>query len=137
MCIYRPLGKNKQYFLGNLSVIVNHYSSISDKHMTLGDSNMEPNSPILISFILSLNIFNSIQSNTCFKGNGTCIDAIPTKKKYYFKHFSIFDTGLGDYHHLIYFMLKVTFQKRNHNSTNSMITESLIVQLCTLIFKIN
>ena len=64
MCIYRPLGKNKQYFLGNLSVIVNHYSSIYDKHMTLGDSNMEPNSPILISFILSLNIFNSIQSNT-------------------------------------------------------------------------
>ena len=111
MCIYRPPAQNKQYFLENLSMIVDHYSSIYDNHIILGDFNMEPNSPILISFMQSLNLFNIIKSNTCFKGNGTCIDLILTNRKYCFKHSSTFETGLSDHHHLIYSMLKTTFKK--------------------------
>ena len=72
---------------------------------------MEPNSPLLISFLQSLNLFNIIKSSTCFKGNGTCIDLILTNRKYCFKHSSTFKTGLGDHHHLIYSMLKTTFKK--------------------------
>ena len=56
----------------------------------------------------SLNLFNIIKSNTCFKGNGTCIDLIFTNRKYYFKHSSTFETG--DHHHLIYSILKTTFK---------------------------
>ena len=111
MRIYRPPAQNKQYFLENLSMIVDHYSSIYDNHIILGDFNMEPNSPILISFMQSLNLFNIIKSNTCFKGNGTCIDLILTNRKYCFKHSSTFETGLSDHHHLIYSMLKTTFKK--------------------------
>ena len=48
MCIYRPPAQNKQYFLEKLSMIVDHYSSIYDNHVILGDFNMEPNSPISI-----------------------------------------------------------------------------------------
>ena len=47
MCIYRPCAQNKQYFLENLSMIVDRYSSIYDNDIILGDFNMEPNSPIL------------------------------------------------------------------------------------------
>ena len=111
MYIYRPPAQNKQYFLENLSMIVDHYSSIYDNSIILGDFNMEPNSPILISFMQSLNLFNIIKSNTCFKGNGTCIDLILTNRNYCFKHSSTFETGLSDHHHLIYSMLKTTFKK--------------------------
>ena len=53
MCIYMATAQNKQYFLQNLSMIVDHYSSIFDNHIILGDFNMEPNSPISITFIQS------------------------------------------------------------------------------------
>ena len=48
MGIYRTPAQNKQYFLENLSMIVDHYSGIYDNHIILGDFNIEPNSPILI-----------------------------------------------------------------------------------------
>ena len=73
---------------------------------------MEPNSPILISFMQSLNLLNIIKSNTCFKGNGTCIDLILTNRKYCFEHTSTFETGLSGHHHLIYSKLKTTVKKR-------------------------
>ena len=67
MCIYRPPVQNKQYFLENLSMIVDYYSIIFYNHIILGDFNMEPNSHISISFMQSLNLFNIIKSNTCSK----------------------------------------------------------------------
>ena len=106
LCIYRPPAQNKQYFLDNLTMIVDHYSSIYENHIILGDFNLEPDSPVLISFMQSLNLFNIIKSNKCFKGHGTCIDLILTNK-----HSSTFETGLSDHHHLIYSMLKATFKK--------------------------
>ena len=59
MCIDRPSAQNKQYFLGNLSMIVDHYLSIYDNHIILRDFNTEPNSPKLMSFLQSLNLFNT------------------------------------------------------------------------------
>ena len=135
ICIYRPAAQNKQYFLENVSMIVDHYSSIYDNHIILRDFNMEPNSPILISFMKSLNRFNIITSNTCFKGNGTCIDLILTIRKYCFKHSFTFETGLSDHHHLIYSVLKLTF-KKEEPKLYIVITKNLMVQLFTRIFKV-
>ena len=138
MCIYTPSTQNKQYFLENLSMTVDHYWSIYDNHIIVGDFNMEPNSPALISCMQSLNLFNIIKSNTCFKGNGTCIDLILTNRKYCFKHSSTFKTGLVDHHNLIYSMLKTkTLKKRKQNFINIVITKYLIVQLFTRIFKVD
>ena len=137
VCIYRPPAQNKQYLLENVSMIADHYSSIYENHMFLGDFNMEPSSPILISFMQSLSIFNIIKSNTCLKGNDTCIDLILTNKKYCFKHSFTFETGLSDHHHLIYFKLKTTFKKEEPRHLNVVITKILIVQLFTRIFNIN
>ena len=71
---------------------------------------METNSPLLISFMQSLNLFNIIKPNTCFKGNGACIELILTNRKYCFKHSSTLETGLSDHHHLIYSMLNTTLK---------------------------
>ena len=71
---------------------------------------METNSPILISFMQCLNLFNIIKPNTCFKSNGACIELILTNRKYCFKHSSTLETGLSDHHHLIYSMLNTTLK---------------------------
>ena len=111
VCIYRPPKQDSQYFLENLSLIIDHYSSIYDNHIKLGDFNMEPKNPKLESFMNSFNLYNLIKSNTCFKGSGSCIDLILTNRKYCFKHTSTFEARLSDHHHLIYSMLKTTFKK--------------------------
>ena len=113
MCVrnYRPPKQDSQYSLENLSLIIDHYSSIYDNHMILGYFNMEPKNPKSASFMNSFNLYNLIKSNTRFKGSGSCIDLILTNRKYCFKHTSTFETGLSDHHHLIYLMLKTTFNK--------------------------
>ena len=45
-------------------MIADNYLNIYDNHKILGDFNMEPNIPILISFMQSLNLFNIIKSDT-------------------------------------------------------------------------
>ena len=111
VCIYRPPKQDSQYFLENLSLIIDHYSSIYDNLIILGDFNMEPKNPKLASFMNSFNLYNLIKSNTCFKGSGSCIDLILTNRKYCFKHTSTFEIGLSDHHHLIYSILETTFKK--------------------------
>ena len=61
MCIYRPPSQNKQYFLKKLSEIIDHFSSIYDNYITLGDFNMEPSDSILKTFMRSRNLFNLIK----------------------------------------------------------------------------
>ena len=55
--------------------------------------------------------YNLIKVTTSFKGKGTCIDLILTNRKYSFKNTNTFETGLSDHHHMIYTMLKSTFEK--------------------------
>ena len=47
LCIYRPPKQGSQYFLENLSLIIDHYSSIYDNHVFLGNFNTEPKNPKL------------------------------------------------------------------------------------------
>ena len=61
MFVYRSPVQNKQYFLKNLSMIVDHYSSIYGNHMILADFNMEPNSFTLLSYTQSLNVLNQVK----------------------------------------------------------------------------
>ena len=109
--IYGPLAENKQYFLENLSLIFDHYLSIHDNNIILGDFNMQPNCPILVSFMQSLKLFNIIKSNICLKKSRICRDLSFANREYWFKHSSTFETGLSDHHHLIYSKLKTTFKK--------------------------
>ena len=43
VCLYRPPKQDSQYFLKNMSLIIDHYSSIYDNHIILTwDFNIEP-----------------------------------------------------------------------------------------------
>ena len=110
ICIYRPPKQNTQYFLENLLLIIDHYLSIYDNLIILGDFNMESKNPKLASFMHSFKLYNLIKSNACFKGGGTCIDLIRTDRKYCLKHTSTFETELSDHDHLIHLMLKTAFK---------------------------
>ena len=67
-----------------VSLITDHYSSIYDNYVFLGDLNMKPNCPALISFMLSYDLFNLIKANTCFKVKGSCKDLVLTLQKILF-----------------------------------------------------
>ena len=60
------------------------------------------------------NLFNLVKINTCFKGEGSCIDLILTNRKYSFKNTCSFKTGLSDHPHLIYSVMKTTFKSEEH-----------------------
>ena len=56
----------------------------------------------MMTFLNEHDLINLIKKNTCFKGGGLCIDLILTNRKFSFKNYTSFETGLSDHHHLIY-----------------------------------
>ena len=103
--------QNCQYFLDSLHNIIDFYSGVYDNHIVLGDSNMDASHTQLSTLMEHYNYYNLIKNNTCFKGDGSCINLILTNRKYCFKNTGFFETGISDRHHLIYSMLKTTFEK--------------------------
>ena len=77
----------------------------------LGEFNMDPSHTQLSAFMEHYNYYNLIKNNTFFKGNSSCIDVILTNGKYCFKNTCWFENGISDHYHLIYLMLKTTFEK--------------------------
>ena len=59
-------------------------------------------------FLHSNGLNNLIKGN---KGKGSLIDLILINRKFSFKNTQSFETGLSDHHHMVYTMLKTTFQK--------------------------
>ena len=95
----------------SLHNVIDSYSGLYDNHIVLGDFNLDPSHTQLSAFMEHYNYYSFIKNNTSFKGNGSCIDLILTNRKYCFKNTSSFETGISDHHHLIYSMLKTTFEK--------------------------
>ena len=108
--IYKPPLQNNQYFVSILSDLLDFYSNEYDNKVVLGDFNLEPSSPSMLSFMDSQNFVSFIKNKTCFKGTGSCIDLILTNRKYSFKNTSSYETGLSDHHHLIYSVMETTFK---------------------------
>ena len=104
--IYMPPSQSNQYFL--LDDLVDFHSH--EYGNKVRDFNLEPSNPIIVSFMNNQNLFNLVKSNTCFKGEGSCIDLMLTKRKYSFKNTRSFKTGLSDHHHLICSVMKAIFQ---------------------------
>jgi hypothetical protein len=55
-----------------------------------------------------------IKTPTCFKSdsNPSCIDLILTNRNNCFQNSSTMETGLSDFHHLVFTVLKTTFKKK-------------------------
>ena len=110
VCIYKPPLQNNQYFVSILSDLLDFYSNEYDNKVVLGDFNLEPSSPSMLSFMDSQNFVSLRKNKTCFKGTGSCIDLILTNRKYSFTSTSSYESGLTDHHHLIYSVMKSTFK---------------------------
>ena len=78
----------------------------------MGDFNCPLSQTELASFLSDNNLHSLINTPTCFKSyEGSCIDLILTNKKHSFQKSQSFETGISEYHHMIYTMLKQSFVK--------------------------
>ena len=102
--------QNTEYFLNSLTKIINYFANTYDNHLILGDFNLEQTDSTLMGFLDSTSLTSLIETNTCFKGKGSCIDLILTNRKFSFKFTSTYETGISDHHYMIYTILKSCFQ---------------------------
>ena len=66
----------------------------------------------MIDFFVSFSLKSLVKGPTCFKSkDGRCIDLILTNRPLSFKNSGSFETGISDYHLLIYSMFKSCFKK--------------------------
>ena len=116
--VYRPPSQNSldNSFLNELDKMINYFSVSYDNHIIAGDINLEPSTGLLKLFMNNNALYSLIKVNTSFEGKGTCIDLILTNRKYAFKNNNTFETGLSDHDHMIYTMLKSTFEKPGHSN---------------------
>ena len=91
--------------------MIEYFPVSYSNHVIKGDFNLETSTRLLKHLMNSNALYNLIKVNTCFKGNRTCIDLILTNWKYSFKNTNTFETGLSDHQHMIYTMIKSTFEK--------------------------
>ena len=127
--IYRPPCTQKQYFIDNLSRVVDCYSTKYDNIIILGDFNMEPSDDHMVSLFNSFNLYNLVKECTCFKGPPKCYDLILTNRKHNFQNTLAVTTGFSDFHKLTITVLKTEYVKgdpiyisyrdyKNYNSVN-------------------
>ena len=109
--VYRPPSQNSEYFLNELDKMIDFFSVSYDNHVFMDDFNLELSTGLLKNFMNRNTLYNLIKVDTCFKSKGTCTDFILTNRKYSFKITKTFETGLSGYHHMIYTMVKSTFEK--------------------------
>ena len=112
--IYRPPKQALDYFIRELSVMLDFYSSKYQNMLVMGDFNVEPGDVQFNSFLQQHGFHNHINAKTCWKSpTGSCIDLLLSNRKHSFKHSGVAETGLSDHHSMIYSMLKTTFIKSN------------------------
>ena len=110
LSIYRNPSQNLKYFLDNLTALLDYYSAKYENLVILGDFNAIASCAEIASFMAEFSFYSLISTPTCFKSTGgRCIDLILTNKKHSFQLSQSLETGVSDYHHMIYTMLKTNF----------------------------
>ena len=95
-----------------MSKEIDFYSRTYTNITLMGHFNTRPDDKNFRAFSEGHNLFNLMKDKTSFKSaSGTCIDLIFTNKKICFKNTSTIDTGVSDFHRMIFTQLKLTFQK--------------------------
>ena len=112
--IYRPPCQNETYFFEEIGKAIDHYSPNYEKFAVIGDFNCEEDNSKLTDFSDSYGLKNLIVNPTCFKShdNPKTIDLILTNKKRSFMGCSTVETGLSDFHTIIFTVLKGGFVKK-------------------------
>ena len=111
--IYRPPSQESEFFLNSLTIILDYFTKAYVNYLILEEFNLEPNDKRLEYFLNSDKLVNLVKTNTYFKGSDSCIDLILTNRKYSFKNTNSYETELSDHYHMIFTMLKTTFQQKD------------------------
>ena len=87
-------------------------SSKYDNFLFLGDLNTEISNSFVEQFSASYNLKSLIKEPTCFKSvdNLSCIDLILTNHPKCFQNSGAYETGISDFHKLVFTVLKTYFQ---------------------------
>ena len=110
LSIYRHHSQTLQYFIDKISNQLDLFYKDYDNVILLGDFNDTVAGAEISSLIANQGLHSFISGPTCFKSSdGRCIDLILSNRKYSLQKSQSFETGLSDFHHLIYTMLKSTF----------------------------
>jgi len=108
--VYRPPKLNLNYFLEHLTKALDFYSY--KNCIVIGDFNTEPENTALNAFFQENMLNNHMKSKTCFKSTeGSCIDLILSNQKFLIKHTDSVDTGISDFHHMVYAILKSKYSR--------------------------
>ena len=108
--ISKPPKQHENHFREHLSRVVDFYSRTYDSVLTIGDFNLEENSPTIRTMINNHSLSSFIQIPTCLKStNGRCIDLILTNQQNGCFNTKTFETGFSDFHHMVYITLKTTY----------------------------
>ena len=110
---YNPHRKHSEYFLDQLSSILDKYKPHYDKFLITGDFNCEDSNDNFSDFLDAHEAQNFVKEPTCFKNkdNPSCIDLFVSNSPRCFQHTKTFWTGLSDWHKLVTTMFKSDFQR--------------------------
>ena len=112
VCIYRPPKVDILNFLNSLTEVLDELSKKYSRVIIMGDFNESPDHECIKQFLNIFQLKNLIKENTCFKTQrGTCIDLILSNCPMSHQYSKTFETGLSDFHKMIYTMLKCKFIK--------------------------
>ena len=113
--IYTPPLDLLSRSLESLTGIIDFFSSAYNNFIIMSDFNAQRLDSAMKDFIKVNGLINLIKGNTCFKGQGSCINLILANRGFLFKHSSSYETGISDHHHLIYSMLNLIFPTHSQN----------------------
>ena len=110
--VYKPPSQNKEFFISNLSMTINAYSTKYGNTLLMGDLNLTIENKHLEELLSVLNIKSLISYPTCFQSiNSTCIDLILTSQEDLFSNFNTCEVGISDHRHLVSTMLSKKISK--------------------------
>ena len=112
---YNPNKESISYFLSNVSKVIDANLSNYENFIIIGDFNAVGTDSALNEFCAMYNLKNLISEPTCYKNadNPTLIDMILTNRARSFQNSMTIETGLSDYHKMIYTVLKLDFKKKD------------------------
>ena len=97
--IKKPLCQNNIEFLNRINSVLDHYLTIHENIILIGDLNLCAENTHLEVTIENYNLNNLTSKATCYQSNNsTCIDLILTNKKNLFELSDTFEMGLSDHH---------------------------------------
>ena len=112
--VYNPSKNQIKNLTMFLSQNLDHYLSLYDNIIILGDFNAEPLDTYMHEFINMYGLKNLVNEPTCYKNvnNPSCIDLILTNRPKSFQTTTAIETGLSDFHKMTITIMKTFFKKK-------------------------